>query len=341
MAVYQQPGLVLQRGTTASPDVVRALQRDLRALGYLRAGTDGQFGAGTEVAVRALQFDLMHNDGKGSDGDAPVVLRDLNGGAVTAVTGVVDPVLAGCIARLIDSPDFPKLPDCDDPAAANAQALSAIAASHSTVAPVPFIAAIVRQESGGRHFAVPSGGNDDNFVTVGLDRNAGPDAITSRGYGIGQYTLFHHPPRADEIHDFMLDPVRNVQKAQNELRDKFDHFVAGPTDRADERQAEHPLLPLRPCRYAPSDARYMRDCTACANGVRKLRITSGTPWFAGAKGQYEPTQYHPYDHYDDVPDRAEFLCDWPYAVRRYNGSGVNSFHYQTEVLQRLATLPPG
>ena len=29
----------------------------------------------------------------------------------------------------------------------------------------------------------------------------------------------------------------------------------------------------------------------------------------------------------------------PYAVRRYNGSGVNSFHYQYEVLRRL-TRPP-
>jgi hypothetical protein len=41
-----------------------------------------------------------------------------------------------------------------------------------------------------------------------------------------------------------------------------------------------------------------------------------------------------------VPDRAKLGCDWPYAVRRYNGSGVNSYHYQYQVLQRLTTSPP-
>jgi len=25
-------------------------------------------------------------------------------------------------------------------------------------------------------------------------------------------------------------------------------------------------------------------------------------------------------------------CDWPYAVRRYNGSGLNSYHYQAKIL---------
>jgi hypothetical protein len=40
-----------------------------------------------------------------------------------------------------------------------------------------------------------------------------------------------------------------------------------------------------------------------------------------------------------VPDRAALGCDWPYAVRRYNGSGVDSYHYQFQVLERL-TKPP-
>jgi hypothetical protein len=52
-----------------------------------------------------------------------------------------------------------------------------------------------------------------------------------------------------------------------------------------------------------------------------------------------PTQYHPETAYSRVPDRAQLGCDWPYAVRRYNGSGVNSYHYQFQVLQRL-TRPP-
>ena len=40
-----------------------------------------------------------------------------------------------------------------------------------------------------------------------------------------------------------------------------------------------------------------------------------------------------------VPNRATLGCDWPYAVRRYNGSGVDSYHYQFQVLKRL-TRPP-
>jgi hypothetical protein len=36
-----------------------------------------------------------------------------------------------------------------------------------------------------------------------------------------------------------------------------------------------------------------------------------------------------------VPDRADFQCDWPYAVRRYNGGGPNSFNYQAIILLNL------
>ena len=36
-----------------------------------------------------------------------------------------------------------------------------------------------------------------------------------------------------------------------------------------------------------------------------------------------------------VPVRGEIPCDWPYAVRRYNGAGVNSYHYQAIVLRNL------
>jgi len=60
---------------------------------------------------------------------------------------------------------------------------------------------------------VPHGPDQDAFVTIGLDRNnpARPDEITSRGYGLGQRTLFHHPPTAAEVRDFIQDPVNNVQ----------------------------------------------------------------------------------------------------------------------------------
>ncbi|MDT8999577.1 peptidoglycan-binding domain-containing protein [Paucibacter sp. APW11] len=344
MPSYQSPGLTLSLNCTAPRDTIVELQRDLRALGYLRGGIDGSFGPGTQAAVAALQYDLLHNDGssKGGDGAAPVAIKSFNGAGgvapVAAVTGVFDQSLAACLVALRGDTRIPTLPEAQDPAAENARAMAAVANSRSTVAPTPFILAIVKQESSGQHFQLPTHSSSDSFITVGLDRNnaASPQQITSRGFGLGQYTLFHHPPRAEEVADFMLDPVRNVERAQQELRDKFDHFVAGPSDTADDRLAEHPLISLRLCRYQPSDSRYMRDCANCARAVRTLTLGVGTPFFAGASGSYQTTQYYSTLPYLNVPDRAEFLCDWPYAVRRYNGSGVNSFHYQTRVLLNLA-----
>jgi hypothetical protein len=133
----------------------------------------------------------------------------------------------------------------------------------------------------------------------------------------------------------MCDAVRNVDGAYRELREKFDKFVAGPTDRAEDRTAEHPLMPLRLCKYAPSDARYLADCRNCALRTRKVNINTGTPVYAGSATIYHPDQYYASALYTGVPDRADFQCDWPYAVRRYNGAGVDSYHYQTRVLLNL------
>jgi len=345
---YKQPGLSLRQGGPNDPALVRALQRDLRALGYLRAGIDGVFGDGTTRAVRALQHDLLNNGGasSGGDGRAPVAIASFNvtaGGAkaVTVIDGVVTEAVAGCLEAMLADARIPQLPRADDPGAQNRAALAAIAATPSATAPTPYIAAMVLQESDGRHFNVPRGADEDAFVIVGLDRNdtAAPDRITSRGFGIGQYTLFHHPPRLDELRDVIADPVGNVQKAFAELRQKFDRYLVGPASTADDRTAEHPLLPLRICKYPPNDPRYMRDCRNCARAARKIDIVRGTPAYKGASISYQPDQYYPSANYANVPDRADFPCDWPYAVRRYNGSGNNSFHYQTRVLLNLLIQP--
>jgi hypothetical protein len=37
-----------------------------------------------------------------------------------------------------------------------------------------------------------------------------------------------------------------------------------------------------------------------------------------------------------VPVRKNIGCDWPYAIRRYNGAGINSYHYQAKVLKNLS-----
>ncbi len=88
--IYRQTQLQLAKGASAARELVQALQRDFRRLGYLRGGLDGQFGSGTEGAVRALQWDLLFSDGRGVDGGALVPLRDFNRGRVAVVNGEMD-----------------------------------------------------------------------------------------------------------------------------------------------------------------------------------------------------------------------------------------------------------
>jgi hypothetical protein len=193
--IYNHPGTQLSEGGDANdPAMVRDLQRDLRALGYLRQGVDGVFGAGTAQAIRSLQYDLLNNRGNStdSDGTAPVAMVSFNdnGGVrrVTAVTGVLDEALSQCLEAILADDRVPRLPSVTDPRAENQAALAAIAGTASTIAPTPFIAAMVVLESNGQHFHVHAPDDLDTFVTVGLDRNdsaqpARANHITSRGYG--------------------------------------------------------------------------------------------------------------------------------------------------------------
>jgi hypothetical protein len=129
-----------------------------------------------------------------------------------------------------------------------------------------------------------------------------------------------------------------VSKAVAELRDKFLRFVNGnsPGTRADDRQAEFGRGALRRCRYDAADPRHMSACPECLAAAGATDIQAGlTRFYAGASRVYEPTQYHPRTEYTGVPVRANISCDWPYAVRRYNGGGLDSYHYQTQVLLRV------
>ena len=338
---YQQAGLVLKRPGTGSDAQIRDLQRHLRMLGYLRRGIDGAFGGGTEGAVKSLQYDLLHNDGRGSDGRASVGVRDYNKGRCDAVTGEVDQNMAACIADMLDDDGFAKLPATADPVAANREIPALYASLRPGTAPGPFLLAILSRESNLKHFHEPGRNDEDTYIVVGLDRNgAESHVVTSRGYGVGQYTLFHHPPRAEEVTDFMTDVGRNLQKAADELREKFDHFVNGSTGgtRADNRIAEHGTVPLRPCKYGADDPRFMTDCKACAQDAGQVDIKQGeTPFHPDTTSAYKSTQYYNYDRLDfsGVPVRKNFECDWPYAVRRYNGSGPNAYSYQALVLKKL------
>jgi hypothetical protein len=337
---YAVAGLVLSPSQVFSSQV-RDLQTDLRSLGYAKGPIDGVFGPGTGNAVKALQFDLMNNDGSSSSGDggAPVAVRNYNNGSVTSLTGIVDQGLAACISAMLADSTFPKLPLSANPAADNQSAIAAVTSMASPPVPIPYLLAILAQESACMHFQVPSGANSDNCVTIGLDRNdkANPAAITSRGFGIGQYTLFHHPPTADEVAGVIADPKKNVQQAVSDLSDKFNNYVNGATPdmQADDRIAEVGTGPLRICQYQPGDPLYMADCANCLANATLTNITAGvTPVYSGSQMTYGQTQYHK-GSYQNVSVRANIPCDWPYAVRRYNGSGVNSYDYQAELLLRV------
>jgi len=342
---YAQPGLVLSLSSSFSA-LVQDLQQDLRALGYFAGPIDGMFGTGTQTAVRALQYDLMHNTGSSSSGDgsAPVAVKNYNNGTVSSLTGVVDQDLVSCIAAMLADAAFPKVPFSLNPSQDNQAALAAVQSMSPNPVPVPFLMALLHQESSSAHYQVPNASNRDHYVTTGLDRNnsASPLAISSRGYGIGQFTLFHHPPTADEMASSIADPVRNVSQTVSDLFDKFSHFLNGSTSdaQADDRIHEHGMGPLRTCMHSPTDARYMKDCVNCLRNAGVTNIVSGvTPVYAGAGSTYEKTQYH-VGSYTNVPVRAAIPCDWPYALRRYNGSGVNSYDYQAEVLQKISSSHP-
>jgi len=339
---YQQAGLVLKRpGTGATDQQIRDLQRHLRQLGYLRKGIDGAFGGGTEAAVKGLQHDLLHNDGNGNDGTAPVKVRDYNQGRVAAVTGEVDQGVAACISDMLGDPAFAKLSASDDPVAENGKIPDLLSALDPGTAPGPFLLGVLERESNLKHFLEPKVGDEDNFVLVGLDRNANEKhVVTSRGYGVGQYTLFHHPPTAGEVEELMTDVGRNIKTAAKELREKFDKFVNGSSSgtRADDRIEEFGTGPLRLCKFAEGDPRFMRDCKNCAQEAGSQDIVEHvTPWHSGTASTYQSTQYYKVapPAFSGVPIRKNFKCDWPYAVRRYNGSGPNSYNYQALVLKNL------
>lgn len=355
MATLSYRNTVVRRGGAGATDQqIRDLQRDLRRLGYLRRGVDGDFGRMTEDAVKALQFDLLH--GMDREKGAPVNVKDYNKSRVADVDGVCDRDLADCISDILDDPEFPELPRADDPRAENDRIAGEIAELESDEVPVPFIMAILRQESDLHHFHQPTGKDEDTFITVGLDINAGErHIITSRGYGAGQFTLFHHPPTVAEVDDVMRDVGKNLSKAFAELREKFDHFVNGKTNStvADDRKAEHgagPEFPLRLCKFEPDDERFMRDCVRCALEAGTRRITVGERTDGGTtagasrhhrntKHRYTKNQYYRVGSYEGVPRREKLGCDWPYATRRYNGSGNSSYHYQARVLRFLSKLP--
>ena len=83
----------------------------------------------------------------------------------------------------------------------------------------------------------------------------------------------------------------------------------------------------------------MRECRQCMMDAGRHDIRKGiTRFYRGSRNTFEPTQYYKKADYHNVPVRKNVPCDWPYAERRYNGSGINSYHYQTIVLKNLLAV---
>lgn len=325
IAASARRGPTLAMGAGADPRLVQALQCDLGDLGYFTGDADGRFAAPTRDAVIALQLDLLAGTG---------VVTGFNRGRVGTADGIVDDGLVDCIAELIAAPGVAKLPRAADPQAANIQARAAIALAPAGGVPAAFLLALL-DLSGLEHFR-PGG-----LIRLVLERgdDTAPQRVIARRYGIGGYRLDHHPPATAEVAAVIVDPVGNAGQAAAALRAAFDALPVRRRPRgvpgSDDRDAEHPLIDLRPCRYPPQDARYLRDCRACAAAVGTVDVTAGAAVYYQAALTYLPTAAWPIADRAGVPQRAEFLCDWPYAIRRAAGGGIDSYHAQAAMLQGL------
>jgi hypothetical protein len=114
---------------------------------------------------------------------------------------------------MLDDPNIPALPKAADPVAENRKIVPTLQPLPSPAVPIPFLLGILTQESGLKHFNEPPAGDEDRYIVVGLDTNAADKTrVTARGYGAGQYTLFHHPPRPKEVTDFMLDVTKHQER---------------------------------------------------------------------------------------------------------------------------------
>lgn len=322
-----------QAGGDVPDNHVAGLQTALKRLGYMGNNymrqVDGQFGRGgsTERAVKAIQYDLIEGRLRG---------KDWNQGRIKEVNGVVDEQLAVIIKEMLDasSEEFFKVPFHPDPGRANRKAAKLLTEQEERIiaqgVPPTYLRAILKQETGMSHYDL------DGFVYVGCDETRPRYVYKSRGWGMGQYTVTHHPPTPEEAAGFINDVVNNLGRAIQELREKFDRFVLSSSSKmmADERMGLLPpntgyirgkgrgSSPLVECKYSRRDAQYMRDCLNC---VRK----------AGRKDEfYNQAKYHKESH-QNVPVWSDIPCDWPVAVRRYNGSGPDSYAYRAEILWHI------
>lgn len=172
---YKRKGLIIKKGgSRASDEQIRDLQNDLRSLGYLKEGIDSKFGNGTQLAVKSLQYDLMHNtcDSTQRDGkETTVRVTDYNKQRVLEVNGEVDENLAACINDMLEDPDFPKPEGTDNPERENKKVMTEIKSLSNPPLPLSVFIRILKQEITLQNYNVTSGDDQDSYIKVGFSRN--------------------------------------------------------------------------------------------------------------------------------------------------------------------------
>ncbi len=62
------------------------------------------------------------------------------------------------------------------------------------------------------------------------------------------------------------------------------------------------------------------------------------PIYKGSSHTDMPARNYGNASHSTVPVRKNIGCDWPYAVRRHNGAGIDSYHYQAILLRAVVVV---
>lgn len=274
--------------------------------------------------IKALQFELRNNPSLS------------HFGYEGKIDGVESPELLNIVEKMWEDPSIPVVSKVNNPDQANDQISSIMKTSLSKVFPNPLALAVLKQETHWKWF------RSDGYPTVGLDFNnkSQPYVITSRGLFLSQRTIFNYPFPQESLDSF--DSVsEDLKFVINALDLKYKRYVVSADVRArdDLRFKSFGDQPLRGCKYEQSDERFMKDCKNCVWSGKLKDYKEGKSLIdVPGKWVLKPSIYHRNKDYLGYPDYEDFPCDYVYAIRRYNGSGVNSFHYLMRVLDHLRKI---
>jgi len=279
-----------------------------------------RFNSKLSSAVKSLKWELINN-------------RSLSRfGNYSAVNDTVTNALVVTMESMVQDPEIGVVYGTKDYEGANSKVELRIKGFSSEEFPQPLMGAILYEETGLRWF------RPDGYPTIGLDFNdkSNPERITSRGFFVSQRTLFKYPVDQSRI-DSMDSLDEDLNFFSRHLENKYKKYIVSskPSVRDDLRLESFSKSELRGCKYSPDDSKYMIDCKNCVEGLKRRDYPLGVRLAKGSSWKLRKTRYHKRDGYKNMPDFKEFPCDYLFAIRRYNGGGINSFHYLMQVLEHL------